>query len=149
MGEYRRDNDWMQDVLGEITYRSPIVHCQTSRTLSQHSVARCAPISLHHAPCCKWYSLQLNTSCTSKVPIQMASNTEYLIVGAGAPGASTVLHLIHQKPWAAIILINRTPYPNPSSASHGRGKIVRADYADPFYMSLALESRGMEGQSCL
>ena len=72
----------------------------------------------------------------------MASNTKYLIVGAGVFGASIALQLIQRKPWATIILIDRTPFPNPSSASHDRGKIVRADYADLFYMSLALESRG-------
>jgi hypothetical protein len=30
-------------------------------------------------------------------------------------------------------------FPNPSPASHDLSKIIRPDYADPFYMTLALE----------
>ena len=50
------------------------------------------------------------------------------------------LHLIQEKPGATITLLDRTPFPNPSSASHDVNKIIRADYADSFYMKLALES---------
>jgi sarcosine oxidase / L-pipecolate oxidase len=71
----------------------------------------------------------------------MGSHHEsYLIVGAGIFGTSTALHLQQTKPGAIITLLDRTPFPNPSSASHDLNKIVRADYADIFYMRLALEA---------
>jgi sarcosine oxidase / L-pipecolate oxidase len=64
----------------------------------------------------------------------------YLIVGAGIFGVSTALHLQRSNPSAAVIILDRTPYPNPSAASHDLNKIVRADYDDLFYMKLALEA---------
>ncbi|KAH7346471.1 FAD dependent oxidoreductase [Rhexocercosporidium sp. MPI-PUGE-AT-0058] len=71
----------------------------------------------------------------------MADKPEsYLIVGSGVFGASTAFHLQLAKPTASITLIDRTPFPNPSAASHGLNKIVCADYGDIFYMKLALEA---------
>ena len=71
----------------------------------------------------------------------MGSRQEsYLIIGAGVFGVSTAIHLQQAKPHALITLLDRTPFPNPSAASHDLNKIVRADYADIFYMKLALEA---------
>jgi sarcosine oxidase/L-pipecolate oxidase len=67
-------------------------------------------------------------------------NESYLIIGAGVFGASTALHLRRAKPSATITLLDRTPFPNPSAASHDVNKIVRADYDDIFYMKLALDA---------
>ncbi|KAE9378260.1 sarcosine oxidase [Stipitochalara longipes BDJ] len=64
----------------------------------------------------------------------------FLIVGAGVFGASTALHLCRSKPRAKVTLLDRTPFPNPSAASHDLNKIVRADYDDIMYMELALEA---------
>jgi glycine/D-amino acid oxidase-like deaminating enzyme len=64
----------------------------------------------------------------------------YLIVGAGLFGASTALHLIRSSPSAIVILLDRTPFPCPSAASHDLNKIIRAGYDDIFYVKLALEA---------
>lgn len=64
----------------------------------------------------------------------------YLIVGAGLFGASTALHLIRSSPSAIVILLDRTPFPCPSGASHDLNKIIRAGYDDIFYVKLALEA---------
>lgn len=65
----------------------------------------------------------------------------YLIVGAGVFGASTALHLKRSEPSATVSLIDRTPFPNPSAASHDVNKIIRADYPDVFYTKLACEAQ--------
>ena len=65
----------------------------------------------------------------------------YLIVGAGIFGAATALHLKRSHPDAAVTLLDRTAFPNPSSASFDLNKIVRSDYHDIFYMKLALEAQ--------
>lgn len=65
---------------------------------------------------------------------------DYIIVGAGVFGTSTAWHLATSEPNAKIILIDRCPFPDPSAASSDLNKIVRADYADIFYMRLALEA---------
>lgn len=67
--------------------------------------------------------------------------TSYLVVGSGIFGASTAWHLRRSKPWASVTIVDRVPYPNPGGASHDLNKIIRADYADPFYMKLALEAQ--------
>ena len=64
----------------------------------------------------------------------------YVIVGAGIFGASTALHLKESQPDCRVRLLEKTAAPCPAAASHDLNKIVRADYADHFYMRLALES---------
>ena len=56
-------------------------------------------------------------------------------------GASTAYHLAKTIPSATITLIDRSPYPCPLAASYDYNKIVRADYGDKFYMSLALKTQ--------
>ncbi|KAL8760160.1 MAG: hypothetical protein Q9184_003417 [Pyrenodesmia sp. 2 TL-2023] len=76
--------------------------------------------------------------------IKMSPSTaapSFIIVGAGIFGASTAYHLAKAIPSAAITLIDRSPYPCPLAASYDYNKIVRADYGDKFYMSLALKSQ--------
>ena len=70
-----------------------------------------------------------------------AANESFIIVGAGIFGASTAYHLAKAVPSASITLIDRSPFPCPLAASHDYSKIVRADYGDKFYMSLALKSQ--------
>ncbi|KAI4163404.1 MAG: hypothetical protein LQ342_002911 [Letrouitia transgressa] len=69
------------------------------------------------------------------------SHHSYLIVGAGAFGASTAYHLIKEFPSAPITLIDRSSFPCPLAASYDWNKIVRADYGDPFYTQLATKAR--------
>lgn len=69
------------------------------------------------------------------------SPQSYLIIGAGAFGASTALHLIRAHPTAQITLLDRTAYPSPYAAAHDLNKIIRADYDDKFYLQLALEAQ--------
>ncbi|KAI9774044.1 MAG: hypothetical protein M1839_001929 [Geoglossum umbratile] len=69
-----------------------------------------------------------------------SGHQSYLIVGAGAFGASTALHLRQSNPSASVTLLDRTPFPCPAAAAHDLNKIIRADYDDIFYMKLALEA---------
>ncbi|KKY25353.1 putative sarcosine oxidase [Phaeomoniella chlamydospora] len=69
-----------------------------------------------------------------------AASQIYLIVGAGIFGASAALHLKRSQPSAQVLLVDKTPYPCPSGASHDLNKIVRADYDSIFYMKLGLEA---------
>jgi sarcosine oxidase / L-pipecolate oxidase len=65
----------------------------------------------------------------------------YIIVGAGVFGASLAHHLsLAPGPRSTITLIDRGPFPPSLAASTDCNKIVRADYAIPFYMELAVEA---------
>ncbi|KAI1336075.1 sarcosine oxidase [Xylariaceae sp. FL0016] len=70
----------------------------------------------------------------------MTNIPDYLIVGAGCFGASTAWHLKKAHPDAEVLLIDRMPFPDPVAAAHDLNKIIRAEYADPMYMKLALEA---------
>ncbi|KAL9110786.1 MAG: hypothetical protein Q9227_004778 [Pyrenula ochraceoflavens] len=60
------------------------------------------------------------------------------ILGAGAWGLSTALHL-HNAGYTDITVFDRaTQIPSPYSAAYDLNKIVRAEYEDPFYTELAL-----------
>ncbi|KAI5921814.1 FAD dependent oxidoreductase [Camillea tinctor] len=69
----------------------------------------------------------------------------YLIVGAGAFGVSTALHLkARHGPRADVTLIDRHPLASTTprvAASWDWNKVVRADYADPTYCALALAAQ--------
>lgn len=71
----------------------------------------------------------------------MQEQESYLIIGAGTFGASTALELRRVIPSATVTLLDQTPFPNPSAASHDLNKIIRADYTSLFYMKLALEAQ--------
>lgn len=68
----------------------------------------------------------------------MPSRQSYLIIGAGVFGASTALHLKRSYPDAKVIILDRSPFPDPMAASHDLNKIVRADYDSPLYLPLAM-----------
>ena len=72
--------------------------------------------------------------------MQVVDNPSYLIIGAGIFGISSALHLKKTHPDSHVRLVDRTSTPCPAAASHDLSKIIRADYADLFYMKLALES---------
>ncbi|KAI1460191.1 FAD dependent oxidoreductase [Annulohypoxylon moriforme] len=67
----------------------------------------------------------------------------YIIIGAGAFGTSTALHLITKFPTASVTLVDRNSPQDLSrvAASWDWNKVVRADYRDPFYCKLALDAQ--------
>lgn len=73
--------------------------------------------------------------------IELAMDTEILIIGAGIFGVSTAYHLAqkHYDP-SKITVLDRAPAPSASAASTDINKIVRADYSKPFYVDLAYEA---------
>jgi glycine/D-amino acid oxidase-like deaminating enzyme len=77
----------------------------------------------------------------------MATNSSpsYLIIGSGAFGASTALHLIRAHPGASVTLLDRDHYSAPTrvAASWDWNKVIRADYDDIVYTKLALEAQGL------
>ncbi|KAI1861303.1 uncharacterized protein JN550_010982 [Neoarthrinium moseri] len=63
-----------------------------------------------------------------------------VIVGAGAFGLSTALHLI-QDGYTNITVFDRgDEVPSPYSAANDLNKIMRPEYEDPFYTNLAIEA---------
>lgn len=60
---------------------------------------------------------------------------EILIVGAGIFGISTAYHLARGGN-SRITILDRAKPPSTTAASTDISKIVRADYANPFYMEL-------------
>lgn len=65
----------------------------------------------------------------------------YLIIGAGAFGASTALALKKAMPNLPITLIDSVDFPDPSIGSFDYDKLVRADYDDPLYLAMALRAQ--------
>lgn len=62
-----------------------------------------------------------------------------LIVGSGVFGLSTALSLLSREAYqdTAITLLDRSQFPAPDASSIDTSRIIRADYSDPFYASLA------------
>jgi len=63
-----------------------------------------------------------------------------LIVGSGAWGLSTALHLTNAGYNNITVFDRATEIPSIYSAAYDLNKIVRAEYEDPFYTDLALVS---------
>ncbi|KAL8813532.1 MAG: hypothetical protein Q9200_000206 [Gallowayella weberi] len=70
-------------------------------------------------------------------------DSSILILGAGAWGLSTALHLINSGYNNITVLERAEKVPSRYSAGWDLNKIVRAEYEDPFYTDLALDA--MEG----
>ncbi|KAK1845252.1 FAD dependent oxidoreductase [Colletotrichum chrysophilum] len=75
----------------------------------------------------------------------MASSTlkkKVIIIGAGAFGLSTALHLQrHHRDDIDVLLLDSAPFPSIDSASgNDTSRAIRMDYADPFYSKLAKEA---------
>jgi glycine/D-amino acid oxidase-like deaminating enzyme len=73
----------------------------------------------------------------------MATHSDYLIIGAGVFGVSTAYHLIKKYPNASITIIDRDAYDAESrvAASWDWNKVVRADYDDIVYCQLGIEAQ--------
>ncbi|KAF4633889.1 hypothetical protein G7Y89_g4224 [Cudoniella acicularis] len=74
-------------------------------------------------------------STTSHPPLPKS----IIIVGSGVFGLSTALSLSKRASFSPseITLIDRSPFPSPDGSSIDTSRIIRADYADPAYASLA------------
>ncbi|KAK3316793.1 FAD dependent oxidoreductase [Apodospora peruviana] len=84
--------------------------------------------------------MSIPSSSESALPEQEPS---YLIIGAGAFGASTALHLIRTHPNTSITLVDRDAHTAPFrvAASWDWNKVIRADYSDPEYSKLGVEAQ--------
>jgi sarcosine oxidase / L-pipecolate oxidase len=69
----------------------------------------------------------------------ISENTSFVIIGAGAFGTSTALHLV-RRGYTDVLLLDNHAYPSPDQASNDTSRAVRADYATPFYSKLALKA---------
>ncbi|KAI9786656.1 MAG: hypothetical protein M1839_006207 [Geoglossum umbratile] len=68
-----------------------------------------------------------------------------LIIGSGVFGLSTALALSHRPRYSqtSITVLDRSPFPSPDGSSIDSSRIIRADYADPAYASLAAEAQAL------
>lgn len=70
----------------------------------------------------------------------LEKDQKVLILGAGAWGLSTALHLSREGYTDITVLERAEQIPSPYSAAWDLNKIVRAEYEDAFYTELALVS---------
>ncbi|KAK5108527.1 hypothetical protein LTR62_008267 [Meristemomyces frigidus] len=70
----------------------------------------------------------------------LQKDSDIAIVGGGAWGLSTALHLTRAGFSRITIYERAEAIPSPYSAAYDLNKIVRAEYEDPFYTKLALEA---------
>lgn len=70
----------------------------------------------------------------------VAKDSPIIIVGGGAWGLSTALHMTDAGYTNITVYERATQIPSPYSAAWDINKIVRAEYEDPFYTKLALVS---------
>jgi glycine/D-amino acid oxidase-like deaminating enzyme len=71
----------------------------------------------------------------------VAKDSPVIIVGGGAWGLSTALHMTESGYTNITVYERATQIPSPYSAAWDINKIVRAEYEDPFYTKLALVRR--------
>ncbi|KAJ5708679.1 hypothetical protein N7488_008480 [Penicillium malachiteum] len=73
--------------------------------------------------------------------MELNTEPEVLIIGAGVFGISTAYHLAKRSSNpSSITILDRAPPPSGDAASTDVNKIVRADYSSPLYMDLAFEA---------
>lgn len=71
---------------------------------------------------------------------QPSKHDSVIIVGAGAFGLSTALHLLQDGYTDVTVLERGDEIPSRYSAANDINKIIRAEYEDPFYRDLTLVS---------
>ncbi|KAJ6440100.1 fructosyl amine:oxygen oxidoreductase [Purpureocillium lavendulum] len=74
---------------------------------------------------------------SGRMPLQPDSSI--LIIGAGALGISTAVHLT-RRGYKNVVCIDKHPVPSPESAGTDLNKIVRAEYEDVLYTKMASEA---------
>lgn len=67
-----------------------------------------------------------------------------LVIGAGCFGLATAHHLATEGFSNITVLDKAEAVPSPFSAANDLNKVIRAEYADPFYTDLALVSGQVE-----
>lgn len=72
--------------------------------------------------------------------VQIKKDQPILILGAGCFGLSTAYHLASQRYTNITVLEKDEDIPSRFSAANDLNKVIRAEYADPFYTDLALVS---------
>lgn len=68
------------------------------------------------------------------------TNSSKLILGAGCFGLATAYHLASRGYSNITVLDKDSEVPSRFSAANDLNKVIRAEYADPFYTDLALVS---------
>lgn len=71
----------------------------------------------------------------------MDKSAPIAILGGGAWGLSTALHLAESGHTNVTVFERAERIPSPRSAANDLNKIIRAEYSDPFYTDLTLVSR--------
>lgn len=79
-----------------------------------------------------------NTTTTKMVPV--SKSDPIVIVGAGAFGLSTALHLVQAGYTNITVLDKGATVPSGFSAANDINKILRVEYDDDFYTELAVVS---------
>ncbi|KAH8770570.1 putative fructosyl amino acid protein [Hyaloscypha finlandica] len=71
--------------------------------------------------------------------------TSILVLGSGVFGLSTALALTARPSFTntRITLLDRNPFPSPDGSSIDTSRIIRADYSDPSYASLAASAQSL------
>lgn len=69
------------------------------------------------------------------------------ILGAGAWGLSTALHLLNSGHTDITVFDQASQIPSPYSGAYDLNKIVRAEYEDEFYTELALVGKFRFGKT--
>ncbi|CCT71131.1 related to fructosyl amino acid oxidase [Fusarium fujikuroi IMI 58289] len=72
----------------------------------------------------------------------MSSKPSVLIIGGGVFGTSTAYHLI-QRGYTTVTVVDRFEAPSRDSAGTDLNKVIRADYPNPYYAQLGLETLGV------
>jgi sarcosine oxidase / L-pipecolate oxidase len=70
------------------------------------------------------------------------SKPSVLIIGGGVFGTSTAYHLI-QRGYTNVTVVDRFEAPSRDSAGTDLNKVIRADYPNPYYAQLGLETLGV------
>lgn len=74
------------------------------------------------------------------MPSRTFAKDSILILGAGCFGLATAHHLISNGYTDITVLEKDDFVPSRFSAAHDLNKVIRAEYADPFYTELSLVS---------
>lgn len=121
--------------------REGIVRDNVVLSFRVHKLMRLACLAHHHFGNKAFPPIFSSTSISCLRRAMHTSKDSYIVVGAGAFGASTARELRKAVPAAQVTLIDRAPFPHPAAASHDLNKIVRTDYENLFYMKLAIEAQ--------
>lgn len=112
----------------------------TGNTSDMHSYAELQVGSEYKTRLPRTFHLNLNINLHYiYTPSTVQMSPPIIIIGAGAFGLSTALHLSQNVPPQDILVLEQDEQMPPRrSAANDLNKIVRAEYEDPFYTELTL-----------